>query len=307
MNTEHLQYLLDIARYQSINQAAEALHLQRSYLSKVVNNLERQWGVTLFERVPKGVVPTEEGRYALEEIAAAMAILNRLEQHFLPQPKASSYPKYRDHLVLYHPAKMRCRNQLITVVEQFQQQFPNVSLALMEKSSALLNQTLWEQPNQLAIVVHSDAIQYLNWTIPEKLRFVTIAELPIVALAADTHPLADSYQTISLANLCKQQMILMDADVEQPLFYDLLAAHGKPDIKHIISGNMPLFYQLLQTGRYFSLGIYGTDLGDGLRQIPLRETITVTLGLLFDPIVLENFPTKTLLEDILKQLKQTED
>ena len=96
----------------------------------------------------------------------------------------------------------------------------------------------------------------------------------------------------------------MDVDVEQPLFYDLLAAHGKPDIKHIISGNMPLFYQLLKTGRYFSLGLYGSNLEDGLRQIPLRENIAATMGVLFDPLVLENFPTKTLLDNILKQLKQ---
>ena len=306
MNTEHLQYLLAIAQHQSINQAAEALHLQRSYLSKVVNNLERQWSVTFFERVPKGVVPTAEGQYALDEIAAGMGILTRLEQHFAPKQEEEQYPNYHDHLVLYHPAKMRYRNQLITVVEQFQQQFPNVSLALAEKHFVVLEETLQGRKDQLALVIHSDDITYLNWTLPENLQFIPIAELPVVALVANNHLLADSYQTISLANLCKQQIILMDAGMEQPLFYDLLAVHGKPDVKHVISGNMPLFYQLLRSGRYFSLGIYGTDLGDGLQQIPLRENIMVTLGILFDTAVLENFPAKTLLDDILRQLKVAE-
>ena len=61
MNTDHLQYVLAVARYRSINQAAEAQLLHRHYLSRVVSGIEKQLGLVLFERLPKGVELTPEG------------------------------------------------------------------------------------------------------------------------------------------------------------------------------------------------------------------------------------------------------
>lgn len=301
MNTEHLHYLLTINQYHSINQAAEALHLQRSYLSRVVSTLEKQLGVTIFERVPKGVLPTSEGAYALERIEAALAILMELEQHFVSPER--SYPRYHDELILYYPSTMRPRNQMIQIMERYRDRFPNVLLTLAEKHPNRVPQEIIGKNNALAVVLYSSTISYLQWPVPEQLRLIPLSQSPVVALAAKGHSPAEDYQTISLATLCKQKLVLMDpGNDDPPAFYRLLSDYGTPNVKHIVSGNLTLFYELLATGRYFSLGIANSLSPDELKQIPLRENIMVSSGLLFDPAVLDNFPAKVLLETVLEQL-----
>lgn len=300
MNTEHLRYLLLIAERKSINQAAEALQLQRSYLSKVLCGLEKQLGVTLFERVPKGVLPTPEGAYALERIGEALKILDELTTHFAPAEK--SYPQYHDQLVFYCPTKMRPRSQMVHVLQRQQELFPNMTLTLLERPHDEVSEALVGKNNQLAMVVRSEQIPYLNWTPPKALQYMRVAQSPLVALAAENNPAAQNYQTISLATLCKQNLVLVDTDGSgNVIFYELLSAHGTPHIKHIVSGNLNLFYELLATGRYFSLGIAMQAAQDGLRQIPLREEAQVEIGLLFDNQVLDNFPARSLLEIVLEQ------
>ena len=61
MNTDHFRYILSIAQCQSISQAAENLHLQRPYLSKILLNLEQELNVTIFIRTPKGILITPAG------------------------------------------------------------------------------------------------------------------------------------------------------------------------------------------------------------------------------------------------------
>ncbi len=308
MNTEHLQYVLTIAQYGSINQAAEVLHLQRSYLSRIVSNLEQQLGVAIFKRVPKGVITTPEGVYVLDKLTAALNILQELEQHFAVQQE-DDYSCYHDQITLYTPLKMRPRHQMIRVIEEYQQQFPNVSLVLVEKSGQSAYKDLQGQKNHIAMTVHSEKIAHLDWPIPEQLCFLQLKEMPLVALAAKNNVIAESYQSISLATLCKEDMILMQADDtldDKPLFYDLLEQYGKPNVKHVVGSNIALFHELLETGRYFSLGTIHAG-GGSLKEIPLKEAITMKAGLLFDETVLKNFPAKVLIEKIVERIGNADE
>lgn len=298
MNTEHLQYLLTTAQYGSMNQAAEALHLQRAHLSRVISNLEQQLGITIFDRVPKGVVLTPEGEYAVKQISTSLEILNELQQHFTPQQEVC-YPQYSDKLFFYYPASMRSRNKLTILLDHYQRLFPNVTLSLYDCSSTFTAETFSKKENQINLIAHSKSIAQLDFDLPEGFTFLPLIEVPVVALVSSKNPLADSYQTISLNTLCKQDLLLMQSSTaEYPLFYDLLIQNGKPNIKQISHNNPILFNQLLKTGRYFSIGIFSSNKEDDLRQIPLRENITVTFGLLFEPKVLDNFPAKMFIETI---------
>ena len=306
MNTEHLQYILTIAQYGSINQAAEALHLQRPYLSRIVSNLERRLGVTMFERVPKGVVPTEDGTYILEKITAALEILNEMEAKFIVPEDTS---RYHGRLILGCPSRMRPRGKMVSVLAHFQERFPNVTLTLAEQHTTTTGELLLGRNDRMELVLHSEQVAELNFAIPETLNFIPLTETPVVALVSKNSPLAESFQTISLSVLCKQKLVLMQGgDDDAPVFYQLLHAYGTPDIKHVISGNMPLFYELLETGKYFSLGTASSmTMGDGLQQIPLKEKIMVKAGILFDPAVAENVPARTLAEDILNLYVKTSE
>ncbi|PCE33078.1 LysR family transcriptional regulator [Burkholderia ubonensis] len=61
METRDLEYLLAVERHGSIGKAADALGLSQPALTKAMQRLEAQVGVTLFDRTANGMAPTPAG------------------------------------------------------------------------------------------------------------------------------------------------------------------------------------------------------------------------------------------------------
>lgn len=61
MDSRRLQYFLAVYDHGSLGRAASALALTQPALSKTIHQLERELNVKLFERTPKGLVPTVYG------------------------------------------------------------------------------------------------------------------------------------------------------------------------------------------------------------------------------------------------------
>ena len=66
MNTQHLQYIIEIERTRSISQAAENLFVGQPNLSRILRDMEEAVGFAIFERTSKGVRPTDRGAVFLQ-------------------------------------------------------------------------------------------------------------------------------------------------------------------------------------------------------------------------------------------------
>ena len=71
MNTQHLQYIIEIERTRSISQAAENLFLGQPNLSRILHDLEESLGFRIFEHQPgrpsdgaRRKVPQARAQYA---------------------------------------------------------------------------------------------------------------------------------------------------------------------------------------------------------------------------------------------------
>src|SRR5256885_16694676 len=80
MELRHLRYFVSVAEQGSFVQAARRLRVAQPALSKQIRDLEGELGVTLFERLPRGVQLTRAGeaflahaRVTLEAAARAVA------------------------------------------------------------------------------------------------------------------------------------------------------------------------------------------------------------------------------------------
>jgi DNA-binding transcriptional LysR family regulator len=76
MNLQQLQYVVATFEHGSFSAAAQALHLAQPSLSEQVRGLEAELGVKLFERVGRGLVPTEAGRALRPNAEAALAAVD---------------------------------------------------------------------------------------------------------------------------------------------------------------------------------------------------------------------------------------
>jgi DNA-binding transcriptional LysR family regulator len=73
MTLQQLQYVLAAFEHGSFSAAAETLHLAQPSLSEQVRRLEAELGVKLFQRLGRGLVPTEAGRALRPHAEAALA------------------------------------------------------------------------------------------------------------------------------------------------------------------------------------------------------------------------------------------
>ncbi len=82
MTIQQLRYVTVICKEGSLNKASELLYVSRPSLTSAVQELEKELGITIFNRSGRGVTPTNDGlefiRYAREIIAQiSVLIFNR--------------------------------------------------------------------------------------------------------------------------------------------------------------------------------------------------------------------------------------
>lgn len=77
INTKDIRYFWRVYEERSINKAAKQLFITPQGLSKLINNLEEELDTKLFTRSPKGMIPTESGKYLYEN---CLPLLNKLEE-----------------------------------------------------------------------------------------------------------------------------------------------------------------------------------------------------------------------------------
>jgi LysR family transcriptional regulator, glycine cleavage system transcriptional activator len=116
-----------VARLGSFERAADELHITASAVSKRVTGLEEQLSTVLVQRGGKTLVPTLAGKEYLEQVSAALAMLNAVPLHRVAAP--STQPQ-RQRLRVCAPPTF-ARQILVPHLQQFTELRPEVDLELM--------------------------------------------------------------------------------------------------------------------------------------------------------------------------------
>ncbi|MEN1988154.1 LysR family transcriptional regulator [Paenibacillus hubeiensis] len=127
MNLEQLEYVVEIAKTQSFSAASEHLHVTQSAISQSVHRLEKELGMTLFERSRQGTHPTSEGK---QFIAKALDILQRIDE--LKSLNAESSSLTGELHVATFPSVMP---YLVQSAAEMKREHPQLSIAIEEKGS----------------------------------------------------------------------------------------------------------------------------------------------------------------------------
>jgi DNA-binding transcriptional LysR family regulator len=89
MTLQQLKYVIEVARSQSINKAAQRLFISQPSLSSALKELEEEIGITIFIRSNKGILPTPEGSeflgYARQVVEQTELLENRYTKTRTPQ------------------------------------------------------------------------------------------------------------------------------------------------------------------------------------------------------------------------------
>ena len=82
MTLQQLTYLVKVAECGNITDAAEQLYISQPSLSTAIRNLEKEMGVTAFNRTKKGVTVTRDGEELLSFARMLLEQADIMKEHF---------------------------------------------------------------------------------------------------------------------------------------------------------------------------------------------------------------------------------
>lgn len=146
IDLQQLRYAVAAADHGSFRQAAEALHVQQSTLSRCIRQLEHSVGMTVFERSSGGVQATLAAR---DFLRMARSILDQMDT--LVTSAHSTGRGEAGRLVIGFHTSLSAGSLRATLVE-YAQRFPQIVIGLIESSRMRLITALQNGAIDLAIV-----------------------------------------------------------------------------------------------------------------------------------------------------------
>lgn len=182
LNLRRLRYFVTTAEELSFGRAAQKLHVAQPVLSRQIAILEKELGVTLLHRSPRGTALTSAGTALLDEARTLLDHATRLQRH------ARLAARGQTHLTLGFMPGIT----VTAVVSRLRDAFPDLTVDVVR--------TRWEDQTEMVHDGRVDASFVRLPVSPDGLTVVALDEEPrLVALARD-HPLTRN-DSITMADI----------------------------------------------------------------------------------------------------------
>lgn len=197
----------------NITRAAERLFIQQPPLTRLLQGLEDELGVTLLQRLPRGVRATEAGNVLFNE---ARALLARAE--LLTEAVHRAARGEQGHIAIGFTSSAALHPFVPNLLRRYRDILPGITTQLEEAGSGELLDALVDERLDVAFV-RSPASGIPGLTIEPVLREPMLVALPV------GHPRAvDGAQPLPLASLANEAFILYRRPAGQGLYDAILAA-----------------------------------------------------------------------------------
>ncbi|VVE72797.1 LysR family transcriptional regulator [Pandoraea anapnoica] len=214
-----LRYFIAVAETGHMTRAAERLGIGQPPLSQQIRVLETQLGVTLFERLPRGMALTDAGQAFL---ADAYEVVRKLDQAVDDVRRVAAGIKGR--LSVGFTSSAALHPFVPTVIRAFRSDAPSVSLMLDESSTGDLLDGLRDGHIDVAFIRQPQGNT-------GEITVVQVLEEPMVLAVPSAHPLALTGRAgkaaVPMTAIASEKLILYRRRAGQGLYDAIIAAcHG---------------------------------------------------------------------------------
>lgn len=125
MNLQKYLSFVKTAEYGSFTKAAEILNYTQSGISRMIADLEKEWGVTLLERSKNGVKPTSDGLKLLPYARNLCAEFDKLKMQI------DELNGLQSGLIRIGTFSSVATHWLPNIIKEFQKDYPNIDYELL--------------------------------------------------------------------------------------------------------------------------------------------------------------------------------
>jgi DNA-binding transcriptional LysR family regulator len=176
----HLALLAALDEHRNLRRAADAVHLAQPSATKLVHDLEAVFGFPLFERVPRGMQPTELGMAVLAFARRMLVDLERFT-HDLDSKRKGGYGQLVIGAIMGAAPDVVAR-----AVADIKKRRPLLSVKLLGETSDEILNLLIDRRIDLAVGRFSNALQH------NAIDYEDLGNEPLCIVARKNHPLSRS-------------------------------------------------------------------------------------------------------------------
>jgi len=208
MELRHLRYFVVVAEEENVTRAAERLHVSQPPLSRQIQDLEEELGVTLFTRTARTIRLTPAGRHFLEQ---ARQILSQTEAA-IKSVRAVSGGVQGELSLGFAPSLTV--ELLPDALRKFQADFPRVKVSLHDLSS-----------EEMLAGLQSGKLDLVLMALPEGKRLNGFSHLRLrdytLSVALPLHHRLASRKSVQLEEL-KEEVLLGYSRSGYPEYHEFL-------------------------------------------------------------------------------------
>ena len=194
MNLQKYLSFVKTVEYGSFTKAAEILNYTQSGISRMIADLEKEWGVTLLERSKYGVKPTSDGMKLLPYAQNLCADFDKLKM------QVDELNGLQSGLIRIGTFSSVATHWLPNIIKEFQKDYPNIDYELLLGDYTEIEE--W---------IHTGRVDCGFLRLPTHPDFETIflEKDKLMAIIPENHPLKDS-KKFPVTALCDEPFMLLE-------------------------------------------------------------------------------------------------
>jgi len=231
MNILKYMALIKTVEYGSFTKAAEALNYSQSGISRMINDLEKEWKVTLLERSRAGVALTAEGASLLPYAESVCNEYNKLQQ------QVDDLNGLQSGLIRIGTFSSVATHWIPNIIKAFRKDYPNVDFELLPGDYTEIEDWL------LAGRIDCG---FLRLPARAGLKTTELDKDEMMAILPADHRLA-SYDKVPLAELGKEPFILLEKG-ENDEFFEIFKHEGLSPNTHFTAWDDYAVMSMVENG-----------------------------------------------------------
>ncbi len=194
MNLQKYLSFVKTVEYGSFTKAAEILNYTQSGVSRMISDLEKEWGVTLLERSKYGVKPTSDGMKLLPYAQNLCADFDKLKM------QVDELNGLQSGLIRIGTFSSVATHWLPNIIKEFQKDYPNIDYELLLGDYTEIEE--W---------IHMGRVDCGFLRLPTHPDFETIflEKDKLMAIIPENHLLKDS-EKFPVTALCDEPFMLLE-------------------------------------------------------------------------------------------------
>lgn len=194
INIQKYMAFVRTVEYGSFTKAAEMLNYSQSGISRMINDLEKEWGVSLLERGRSGVRLTSDGLKLLPFVK------NMCDEHQKLQTQVEELNGLQSGLIRIGTFSSVATHWLPNIIREFQKDYPNIDYELLLGDYTEIEKWILEGRVDCGFLRLP--------TLPE-FETIFLEQDKLLVVLPENHPLADC-EYFPIKSLCDYPFMLLE-------------------------------------------------------------------------------------------------